>query len=104
LSTTRRATFNQLVDDLADFVGESRDMRAQFVSSIESTWGPALDLFEVLVNICVQAGDAFNRRQNELPSRANDNSFFAIARIHARCCLVADKQAHARISANAVSN
>jgi hypothetical protein len=70
---------------------EHRAVRTRFEGTTEEVWGEALDLLQMFLVICTEAGDDVNRRQWDPAFRADDHTFHALIRLHARACLVSSE-------------
>lgn len=84
-----------LLDDLLARAPEMRaehaEVRTSFELTIRDYWGDALDLFEVLMVICREAGESVNTHYREQAARDGDHCFDVLTRLHARSCLVASE-------------
>lgn len=80
-----------LLDRAPAMLADHCRVRSEFGRTIARTWGQALNLFEVVLVICTEAGDEFNRRRWDTSARDGDDVFHALVRLHARSCLVASE-------------
>jgi hypothetical protein len=83
-----RELANKLIAAAPGVLADRLEWRQEFEAKLRGAWGEALDLFEMFVGICQEAGDSFNRRYRDEASNADDTCFEAFTRLHARSCLV----------------
>jgi len=70
--------------------GRRKDRRS-FESATAKAWRKPLDLLEMLIVICLEAGDEFNREWREGEARDNGYVLEVLSRLHARACQVASE-------------
>ena len=98
-----RAT--ELIPDLVDTVATSmlatikseaktgletgRESLRKFEERLVQRWQKPLDLLDLFISVCVEAGYDFNKSHREDAVRSNDALFEALTRLHARACQIA---------------
>ncbi len=70
---------------------EERKVQAEFEERLYKRWRKGLDLFETILKISVEAGEAFNQKHRPQAVKENDLVFEVLTRLHARACLTASE-------------
>ena len=65
-----------------------RRERAAFESRLGRTWGKALDLLEIFLGVCLEAGSDFNKEFRPDAAKERDYIFEVLTRLHARACQI----------------
>jgi hypothetical protein len=68
-----------------------RKESAQFGSRLKMVWKKAFDLFEMLIEIALEAGEDYNSEFRGIASKKNDFIFEVLTRLHARACQIASE-------------
>jgi hypothetical protein len=74
--------------DSAAFLRGCRMDNRQFVKRHLRIWKPALDLFEMLLQMCTELGSGFNERFRPEAAENHDCLFEALTLLHSRSCQV----------------
>lgn len=70
---------------------EVRAVREEFEARLLFRWGPALNLFDMVLSAAHEAGTDFNRKHRPAAAESNDFVFEVLTRLHARACSVASE-------------
>lgn len=73
---------------LEDMVSKIRTDARRFEERLLQRWKKPIDLLEVFVEMCCEAGAKLNEEYRNTPARSNDYVFDVLTRLHARGCQV----------------
>lgn len=72
-------------------LAQHRQLRADFEKRLRERWGPALDLYEIILVIAHEAGDHFRAQHAQRAEQDRDLVFWVLVRLHARACQTASE-------------
>jgi hypothetical protein len=79
---------DRLEADAPRMLRENKAIRDGFERRLQQRWGPALNLYECVYVCCLEAGEAFQRKQGAKDGGAADAKCRALTLLHGRACLV----------------
>jgi hypothetical protein len=74
-----------------EMLREHAELRADFEQRLASHWGQALDLYEMIMVACEEAGAEYNSANSEAAEKENDLVFEALVGLHALACRTASE-------------
>ena len=82
---------DELTSDPRTALAENRAWRAAFEIRLVARWGKALDLFEIVLMLAIQASSSAHERKRTKAVENNDLTFDVLERLHARACRIASE-------------
>lgn len=82
---------SRLREDGPGMLAEHAEFRRTFEAELRERWQPALDLFEMVLVACTEAGSDLSESLSELDESVHPNKLRALTLLDARACMVASE-------------
>lgn len=70
---------------------ERKNMHQNFVERNYQRWNAGFDALELLISVCIESGEIFNKKLRPQAAIDNDILFDTLVRLHAKGCLIANE-------------
>lgn len=91
LGRSARRVVANLKRTALDHLTEVRAVHEEFQARLMFRWGPALNLFDIVLSAAHEAGADLNHSHRPAAAEENDLVFEVLCRLHARACSVASE-------------
>lgn len=81
----------ELTQDPRLTLADGRAARAAFETRLAARWGRALDLFEIVLMLAIDASSSTHERKRAKAAEDNNLTFDVLERLHARACRIASE-------------
>ncbi len=89
VETTAESMLTTIKSEAESGLEAERDSLRKFEERLFQRWQKPLNLLDLFISLCVEAGYEFNKSHREHAVRTNDALFEALTRLHARACQIA---------------